>query len=348
VAVTIAAMLAFVSTANAGIMAASRYPLALSRDGLLPEFVSKVSKKFKTPVTSIILTGGFITFSLVLPLETLAKTASAVILMTYILTNLSVIILRESNVVNYKPTFNAPFYPWVQIFIVMTFSYFISKLGYGAIETSLALIFLSIVIYFNYGKKNASQEYAFLHLLLRITENLKLEHDLESELRDIIHERDSVELDEFDKLVKNAVILDLNGPLTLDELFEIEAERLENTLKIQKDELIHLFNERERESSTAITEFTAIPHIVLEKEDLFNLVVIRCKQGIRFNDKKDSIKAVFLFISSSGVRKTHLRTLASIAALTREEDFEEKWMGAKNENYLRDIILLSKRKRFVK
>ena len=191
IAITAAAMLAFISTANAGIMAASRYPLALSRDGLFPEFISRVNKKFKTPVISIVLTGLFIGFSLILPLETLAKTASSVILMTYILTNMSVIILRESNMVNYQPTFKAPFYPWVQIFIVMVFPYFISKLGYSTIETSLGLIILSIIIYFKYGKKNASQEYALLHLLLRITENLKLEHDLESELRDIIHDRDS-------------------------------------------------------------------------------------------------------------------------------------------------------------
>ena len=348
IAITAAAMLAFISTANAGIMAASRYPLALSRDGLFPEFISRVSKKFKTPVISIVLTGCFISFSLFLPLETLAKTASAVILMTYILTNMSVIILRESNMVNYQPTFKAPFYPWVQIFIVVVFTYFITKLGYSAVETSLGLIMLSIFIYFKYGKKNAIQEYALLHLLMRITENLKLEHDLESEFRDIIHDRDSVELDEFDKLVKNAVILDLKGHITLDELFEIEAERLEKILDVPKEELIRLFNERERESSTAITEFTAIPHIVLDREDLFNLVVIRCKEGIRFNEKKQTVKAVFLFISSSGVVKTHLKTLASIASLTTEEDFESKWMSAKNENYLRDMILLSKRKRFVK
>ena len=45
--------------------------------------------------------------------------------------------------------------------------------------------------------------------------------------------------------------------------------------------------------------------------------------------RSSAIKAVFLFISSSGVRKTHLRTLASIASLTREEDFEVKWMSCK-------------------
>ena len=105
-----------------------------------------------------------------------------------------------------------------------------------------------------------------------------------------------VELDEFDKLVKNAVILDLNGPITLDELFEIEAERLEKILDVPRNELIRLFNERERESSTAITEFTAIPHIVLDREDLFNLVVIRCKEGIRFNEKKQCYKScIFIY-----------------------------------------------------
>ncbi|MCD4651444.1 MAG: amino acid permease, partial [Candidatus Cloacimonetes bacterium] len=61
---SIAALIAFITTANAGIMAASRYPLALSRDNLLPEAMGKVSKKFKTPATSIIITGLFIVLAL--------------------------------------------------------------------------------------------------------------------------------------------------------------------------------------------------------------------------------------------------------------------------------------------
>jgi len=41
--ITIASLLAFVSTANAGIMAAARYPLALSRDKLMPQRLSSVN-----------------------------------------------------------------------------------------------------------------------------------------------------------------------------------------------------------------------------------------------------------------------------------------------------------------
>ncbi|MDP8235244.1 MAG: APC family permease, partial [Candidatus Erginobacter occultus] len=45
----LAAILAFVSTANAGLMAASRYIFATSRDGLLPPVFAKVNRRFGTP-----------------------------------------------------------------------------------------------------------------------------------------------------------------------------------------------------------------------------------------------------------------------------------------------------------
>ncbi|WP_320046012.1 amino acid permease [uncultured Ilyobacter sp.] len=343
--INFSALLAFFTTANAGIMAASRYPMALSRDGLVPPIMSTVNIKFKTPVLSILFTGLFIMLSLMLPLELLAKTASAVILLAYMLTSLCVIILRESNVRNYKPIFKAPLYPWLQIGCIIIFNYFMLSLGWKVLKINVLLIIMSILIYFLYGKKRTSQEYALLHLLLRITENLGLKHGLEEELRDIIHERDEVELDEFDRLIKNAQILDLKGPITLDELFDIEARHLTGVVRKTEEELIKLFNDREREFSTAITDFTAIPHIVVDEKDLFYLMVVRCREGIRFNEKRNSVKAVFLFVSSPTLRKTHLRTLASIASLTREESYERKWMNAKNENYLRDMILLSKRKR---
>ena len=345
VVLTIASLLAFVSTANAGIMAASRYPLALSRDKLFPEFVGGVNKKFKTPTVAIISTGILMVVSLMLPLETLAKTASAVILMTYVLTNLSVIIIRESNLSNYRPSFVAPLYPWIQIFTIFLFLYFIAQLGMSAIESSIGLILISLVIYFTYGKKNSSKEYALLHLLIRITDNLKLGHNLESELRDIIHQRDDIELTEFDKIVMEAPIVDLENPTSLEELIKIEAENLSGILGKEQSELEKLFFERENDISTAITGFTAIPHIVLEDIDSFHMAVFRCRDGIRFSDKHPEIKAVFLFVSSPDLNKLHLQTLASIASLIKDENFREKWLEAKDEHYLRDLILLRQRKK---
>ncbi len=342
---TIASLLAFISTANAGIMAASRYPLALSRDKLFPEFVGRVNKKFKTPTIAIISTGTLMIISLMLPLETLAKTASAVILMTYVLTNLSVIIIRESNLSNYRPSFIAPFYPWVQLFTIFVFIYFIGQLGVSAVESSFGLVIISLFIYFAYGKKNASNEYALLHLLIRITDNLKLEHNLESELRDIIHQRDDIELTEFDKIVIEAPIIDVEGPIDLKDLIKIEADNLARILNKDRTELENLFFERENEMTTAISGFTAIPHIVIEDINSFHMAVFRCKEGIKFSKKHPEIKAVFLFVSSPELNKLHLQTLASIASLIRDENFKENWLTAKDENYLRDLILLRERKK---
>jgi amino acid transporter len=48
--ISIGAFLAFISTANSGIMTASRYPLGMSRDKLLPGGFQKISSKFKTPL----------------------------------------------------------------------------------------------------------------------------------------------------------------------------------------------------------------------------------------------------------------------------------------------------------
>jgi len=344
ITITIASLLAFISTANAGIMAASRYPLAMSRDRLFPGFIGQVNKKFKTPTVAIISTGLLMVISLLLPLETLAKTASAVILTTYILTNLSVVIIRESNLSNYRPSFVTPLYPWVQIFTIFVFTYFITQLGIVAIESSIGLIFISLVIYFTYGKKNSDKEYALLHLLIRITNNFKLNHGLENELRDIIHQRDDVELTEFDKIVMEAPIVDLKKFTSLEELIKIEAEKFSPILGKNHLELETLFFERENEITTAISGFTAIPHIVLEDIETFHMAVFRCKDGIKFSEKHSEIKAVFLFVSSPKLNKLHLQTLASIATLIKDEKFQGEWLEAKDENYLRDLILLRKRK----
>ena len=121
IAITIAAGLAFLTTGNAGIMSASRYPLALSRDEHIPQFMSKVNKRFKTPITSIAITGILIILSLTLNLKTLVEVASTVILTKYILVNAAVIIFRSSKVQNYKPSFKAPLYPFIQITSIILF-----------------------------------------------------------------------------------------------------------------------------------------------------------------------------------------------------------------------------------
>ncbi|NOR80619.1 MAG: amino acid permease, partial [Methyloprofundus sp.] len=344
--ISIAALLAFITTANAGIMAASRYPLALSRDNLLPNAIGKVSKRFKTPVSSIFITGLFIILALQLHLEMLVKAASVAILTAYVLTNFAVIILRESKLKNYRPSFKAPLYPWLQIFGIIIFSFFIIDLGLEAIEISIALLMISIGFYLFYGRKKYAGEYALLYLLKRITDNRLTDHILESEFRDILCDRDNIKPDKFDKLVRTAKVIDLQGPLEINQFFEKISENISNEIKVDKEKIFTLLKNKQEDCSTTISSFVAIPHIIVEGSDNFSLMLIRCKEGIKFTSKENSVKAVFVFLGTEKDRAFHMKTLAAIATFVQQDDFEEKWLDAENIHYLRDMVLLTKRKRF--
>ena len=110
----VAALMAFITTANAGILSASRFPMAMSRDQLIPGFFQRVNRRFQTPYVSILLTSSFmICCILFLSLENLIKTASTFMIMLFLFVNVSHIIMRFSNIPNYRPTFRAPLFPWL-------------------------------------------------------------------------------------------------------------------------------------------------------------------------------------------------------------------------------------------
>ncbi len=340
-----AALLAFVSTANAGVMSASRYPVALSNDSLLPSFLGKVNKKFDTPVPAILITGLIIILSLLLELPVLVKIASSIIIFSYILTNIALIIIRESKIQNYKPSFRVPFYPWTQIASIILFSFLLIEVGLAAIETIIGIIVISLLVYIFYGRKKYHREYALLYLIERIVNKKLTSNDLENELKDILHSRDEIVEDRFHELVKNSLVLDIDEQMHYEELFTQIANQWKNDGSIDKDKVLMLLKEREKTSSTALSPFLAIPHIIIEGKEQFKMLIIRSKKGIYFNEKSDSVKAVFILLGSADERQFHLQALSAIAQITQNKDFEKLWMNAKDTKNLRDICLLSERKR---
>jgi len=344
IALSVAAVFAFISTANAGIMAASRYPFSLSRDGLLPAFLTKTHKKFKTPYISILLTGLFIIVALTLNLDILVKVASTVLIVTYILSNASIIILRESKLQNYSPEFKSPFYPYVQIMGIIAFLFLIFEMGKAALIITGSLALLSIIFYIFYGRLSAKKEYALLYLIERIISQDFTEGSLETELKEIIRERDNIKQDRFDEIITKSLVLDIDKKLNFKELFQLASKTLSDTLSIPESVLYSLLLKREKESSTVISPFLAIPHIVIEGQNKFSILLVRSKKGIIF-DNSSPVYAVFIIAGTKDERNFHLRTLSAIAQIVQDPDFENKWLNAKNEDALRDIMLLSKRKR---
>ncbi len=345
VMVSIAAALAFISTANAGVMSASRYPVALSSDNLLPPAFSVIHKKFKTPVLSIIITGLLIIGSLFLKLELLVKIASSIIIFSYILNNIAVIIIRESKIQNYQPTFKVPLYPLIQIVSVILFITLLIEVGIAAFEPVIIIIGIGLLIYFLYGKKNYNKEYALLYLIERIIDKKLSSDKLEIELKEILQQRDNIVSDRFHHLVEESVFLDLDEKMTREELFKKVAGNCCGDLHLDPSELWRHLIAREKESSTAISPFLAIPHIIIEGEDIFKMFVVRAKKGVYFSEKFDSVKAIFFLIGSRDQRQFHLQALSSIAQVTHNKEFEQQWLQARNIRNLKDVVLLSDRRR---
>jgi len=187
-----AALLAFITTANAGILAASRDPMAMGEDKLLPGAFRKISKR-GAPWFSILFTSGFMLLVILfLDLENLIKTASTLKLLMYTLANWSVIFMREGKIKHYKPTFRSPLYPWIQILGIAGECFLIYMMG----GTPLMIVGIFIVCawgwYWFYARGKTKSEYALLHVIERITGKKLTSSLLNKELRGISKERDDL------------------------------------------------------------------------------------------------------------------------------------------------------------
>jgi amino acid transporter/mannitol/fructose-specific phosphotransferase system IIA component (Ntr-type) len=345
IALSTAALLAFISTANAGIMAASRYPLALSRDGLLPDFLRSISDRFGTPHIAIIVTGVFMIIAVFLKLDILVKAASTVLILTYTFSCLSIIVLRESRLQNYQPRFRAPLYPWIQIIGVIGFGFLLYEIGKTALLASSIMIVSGLFVYWFYGRIRTSRECALIYLIERITAKELTTRLLETELKEIIRERDDIAKDRFDHIIEACMVLDIDMAVTMEDFFQLAADRMAERLSMEPDALYELFIERENESTTVLSSHLAIPHIIIDGEHKFDILLARCRPGVRFPGAAEDVHAVFVLVGTRDERPFHLRSLAAIAQIVQDPHFEQRWMAARRKDDLRDAILLGKRRR---
>ena len=343
--ITFGALMAFVTTANAGVMAAARFPYAMGRDSLIPQFFSRTYGKRKMPLPALFITGGAMICAQLLPLEHLVSVASTVIMLSFILTNAAVIILRESDIQNYRPSFRVPLYPWTPVLGIVLFGVLILELGVGAVQISFTIMVLGVILYFLFGRK-VHLEYALMHVIRRITRNRIPLNGLETELREIVRSRDEIIADEVDQVIENAQVLILDTPCSFAELARRVCE-CSSPLQEESDKLVHLIVHRESVSSTVLTPFVAIPHLMVEGKNMFELVIVKSTAGVVFHRNSRDVRAVFFLFCTADRRNLHLKMLAAIAQMLQSPAFERRWNKATTPEKIRDMLLLAKRRRFL-
>ncbi len=336
----IAAICAFVTTANAGIMTASRTLIAMSKDKLLPEKI-KIN-------SAVIITGIFmIAMILFLKIEQLVKVASTLQIILFIMVNISLIIMRESKLSAYRPQFKSPLYPWGQIAGVIIYTFLLFEMGKFPLITSGIFILACVSWYYFYARSRVQHQSVLMHVLSQLTGADKelIKGNLEEELIQILRERDEVKEDRFDRLIRKCEILDLHEKMNLEEFLHFISQKLSQKLGISEDYLFNEFLKRERECSTCIHPGLAIPHIVLPGEGKFEMMVIRSKEGVKFTEEFPPAHIIFVLCGTMDERDFYLRALMAIAQTVQEKGFEEKWMKAETTEDIRRLILLSQRRR---
>ena len=151
--------------------------------------------------------------------------------------------------------------------------------------------------------------------------------------------------DRFDRLVRQAPILDLPGPLDLATFFAYAADALAPKLNVLPEDLAARFAAREDTSSTVILPGLAVPHVMLQGEGRFGLLVARCREGISFPGQREPVRALFVLAATPDERNFHLRALAAVAKVAQQPDFEQRWLAAADAEALRDLVLRSSRRR---
>jgi mannitol/fructose-specific phosphotransferase system IIA component (Ntr-type) len=312
---------------------------------MLPASLSRVNARFQTPHVAIGLTGALVLLSLLLPLQILVEAASCVLILTYILSCLAVVVLRESGLANYRPLFRAPLYPWLQICGLLGLGFVLFELGVEAYAISAVLALAAFLVFWFYGRGQARQESALLHLIARLTDRRLVSGSLEAELKQIIKDRDEIVWDRFDRMVQNAVVLDKDSSMSRDEFFESAASELAPRLHLSPEGLADVLKRREEENSTLLSSTLAVPHVVVQGEGLFDMLIARIRGGVEFSEEEENVNTVFVLVASRDQRNFHLRALAAIAQVVQDAAFEKRWRAARDEQALRDVILLTERRR---
>jgi len=341
----IAAILAFLSVANAGILSASRYPLAMSRDHLLPASLRKVDEK-GTPIIGIIISSGLIIVAILFldPLK-IAKLASAFQLLIFALLCMSVIVMREAKLDSYDPGFRAPFYPWLQIVGALSCILIIGVMGWLPIIFSSGIVVVGVVWYFIYARKRVDRYGAIYHIFERL--GRKRFVALDAELRGILKEKGLRAHDPFDEIVAKSRVIDVPAGASFEDIVSSAAEELSALLPTTATALSDGFLEGTRVGATPVTGGVALPHLRVPNIEQPLMVIARSREGISINigdvfgeqHEEQAIHAIFFLVSPESDPSQHLRLLAQLAGHVDQEGFMAKWLSASTNQELKEILL---------
>jgi basic amino acid/polyamine antiporter, APA family len=155
VLVTVGALAGLSSVMVVMILAQPRIFLAMARDGLLPEWASRIHPRFHTPHISTLVTGVAVAIAAGLtPIATLGSLVSIGTLMAFVIVSIGIIILRRTRPDLPRP-FRMPMVPLLPILSALVSLILMLGLPRATWERLLLWMAVGIVFYFMYGYRRS-------------------------------------------------------------------------------------------------------------------------------------------------------------------------------------------------
>jgi len=314
--VVVAALAAFASAVNAGILAAARYPMAMARDGLLPAWMGGLGR-FGTPVFGVVSTGAAIALVvLAFDAEAIAKLASAFVLLTLGLVNLAVLVLRASEIKSYAPSFRSPLYPWTQLVGIAISGYLISRLG------SAALVFVGVVTavgwawHHLYATPRTERAGAIRHVFRRW--GREADDSLEREISAAMAGHGLRDRDDYAGLIARAVVLSIPEGADIGEAAARASTVLSDRIGVPTERVTERFLETGSLWIQPSSDHpTATPVALFEVLDVDQLVIVRASSGIRipaaWGGSGERVNALFFLAGTTAEPGRALRLAGELA-----------------------------------
>jgi amino acid transporter/mannitol/fructose-specific phosphotransferase system IIA component (Ntr-type) len=348
--VSFAALLAFSSVANAGILSASRYPLAMGRDHLLPPLFHSLSRR-GTPKVAISVTVATILLFLLLPdPASIAKLASGFQFLIFGLICLAVIVMRQSGLESYDPGYRAPLYPWLQIIGILAPIWIIAEMGWLPILFTSGMVAVGILWYRGYARKRVDRHGAVYHVFEKL--GRRRYPGLDRELRSILKEKGLRAEDPFEEVVARAFVIVGKPRDTFEAIAGRASTLLAQRLPCTSETLVEGFLKGTRIGATPVSGGVALPHLRLPGIDAPQMVLVRCPSGVPVPvgdvlggaaPAPYDTYAIFFLVSPDKNPGQHLRLLAELAGRVDQEEFISSWLDAEDEQRLKEILLRSDR-----
>jgi nitrogen PTS system EIIA component len=141
-----------------------------------------------------------------------------------------------------------------------------------------------------------------------------------------------------DYLNGSRIVLNLQGE-NKKHVLEKLVEILGNQVSINQQNIVDLLEVREKLSTTGIGFGIAIPHCKSSEVSELQVVVGRFEQGVDFNalDGKP-VKLLFLLVAPEQSSSEHLKVLAKIARIAKDEDIRQQILQITDSNAVFDYI----------